>query len=357
MKILCVIDSLGSGGAQRQLVELAKGFKEKGHKVSFLTYHNINFFRPELEKYNITIHTILEPNYIKRFFKVRSAIRNHKADVVLSFLEAANFITTVSGFPYRKWKLIVGERSANPAILKSFKLRFYRFFHLFADYVVANSHNNLELVKKVNPLIKHNKAKVIYNIVDNQKWCGEKKKERINSSKLKITVAASHHIYKNAIGLIESVNLLSNEEKEKISICWYGAKRDVTYLKAIELTEKYNLKNIIEFLPETNKIKEFMLKSDIIGLFSFHEGFPNVICEAMTLGKPVISSAVSDLPLFIDKEYLFNPYDPKDISETISKIIKTDKKILIETGERNKIKALKLFNKELVTSSYLNLFE
>lgn len=33
MKILCVIDSLGSGGAQRQLVSLAKGFKEKGNEV------------------------------------------------------------------------------------------------------------------------------------------------------------------------------------------------------------------------------------------------------------------------------------------------------------------------------------
>lgn len=40
MKILCVIDCLGSGGAQRQLVNLATAFKEKGHEVSFLVYHS-----------------------------------------------------------------------------------------------------------------------------------------------------------------------------------------------------------------------------------------------------------------------------------------------------------------------------
>src|SRR5690606_7473545 len=119
MKILCVIDSLGSGGSQRQLVELAKGFKEKGHEVSFLTYHNINFFIPELDNHKITVNTIIEPNYIKRLLKIRKAIRNHQPEAVLSFLEAANFITTLSGVPYRKWKLVVGERSANPAILKS----------------------------------------------------------------------------------------------------------------------------------------------------------------------------------------------------------------------------------------------
>jgi len=66
MKLLCVIDSLGSGGAQRQIVELAKGFKKKGHRVQFLTYHDINFFKPQLDRIDIPVQTILEPNYVKR---------------------------------------------------------------------------------------------------------------------------------------------------------------------------------------------------------------------------------------------------------------------------------------------------
>lgn len=116
MKILCFIDSLGTGGAQRQMVEVAKGFKEKGHEVSFLTYHNINFFKPELDKHSIPVKTIEESNYVKRLFKIRKIIRKHQPDAVLSFLEAANFMATLAGFPSRKWKLVVGERSANPAI-------------------------------------------------------------------------------------------------------------------------------------------------------------------------------------------------------------------------------------------------
>ena len=32
--IICLIDSISSGGAQRQMVELAKGFKEKHYKVN-----------------------------------------------------------------------------------------------------------------------------------------------------------------------------------------------------------------------------------------------------------------------------------------------------------------------------------
>src|SRR5690625_1899614 len=102
MKVLCLIDSLGSGGAQRQLIELAKGFKEKGHEVSFLTYHEINFFKPELDKVDIQVHTILEPNYLKRTLKIRKYIRNGNFDAVLSFLEGASFMAEIAGFPYRR---------------------------------------------------------------------------------------------------------------------------------------------------------------------------------------------------------------------------------------------------------------
>ncbi|MDQ6722963.1 MAG: hypothetical protein M3Z01_01680, partial [Thermoproteota archaeon] len=135
MKILCVIDSLGSGGAQRQMVNLALGFKQNGHAVSFLIYHNEDFFKDLLDNANIHVEVIIETSYLKRLFKIRQYIRNGKYDAVLSFLEAANFICEFAGLPWRKWKLVVGERSANPNIFKSFKLRGYRWFHLFADYV------------------------------------------------------------------------------------------------------------------------------------------------------------------------------------------------------------------------------
>lgn len=164
MKILCVIDCLGSGGAQRQLIELAKGFKEKGDDISFLVYHKENFFQNFLEEAGIPIKEIIEPNYLRRLHKMRKFIRKGKFDIVLSFLEAANFICEISSLPTRTWKLIVGERSANPAILKSFKLRFYRWFHFLADYVVANSFENLKMVKKINPLLSTRKCKVIGKI-------------------------------------------------------------------------------------------------------------------------------------------------------------------------------------------------
>ena len=43
-KILLLIDSLGAGGAQRQLVGLAVLLKQRGYDVSVATYHDDRFY-------------------------------------------------------------------------------------------------------------------------------------------------------------------------------------------------------------------------------------------------------------------------------------------------------------------------
>jgi len=226
MKILCVIDSLGSGGAQRQLVGLAKGFKQKGHEVAFLMYHKIDFFKRELDEAGIQIHAVIEPNYLKRLFKMRRFIRSGNYDAVLSFLEASGFICEFAGLPFRRWRLVVGERSANPNIKKSFKKRFYRWFHLFTDYVVANSQSNINIIRKINPLLLKRKCKVIFNMVDLNYWKPDNLSKYMfhKNGKLNLAVIASHSYIKNLNGLIEAVNKLSVAEKSALKIRWYGAE-------------------------------------------------------------------------------------------------------------------------------------
>lgn len=56
-RILCFIDSLGAGGAQRQLVNLAIGLKKRGYIVHFLVYHVDNFYLPILQENCIGINS------------------------------------------------------------------------------------------------------------------------------------------------------------------------------------------------------------------------------------------------------------------------------------------------------------
>lgn len=360
MKILCVIDSLGSGGAQRQLVELAKGFKEKDHNVSFLVYHPQDFYWKELENSNIGITYIEEPSYLKRLFKMRRFIRNGNYDAVLSFLEAANCISTFASFPYRKWKLVVGERSANPNILNSLKLRFYRWMHLFADYVVANSKVNIDIVKEANPLLSDKKCKVLYNFTT-------MKEDAFNASvktnsKTIVAIPASYRRVKNLEGLIEGINLLDEKHKNSLIVNWFGSKEisngNNYFTNALNKIKEYNLENIIILNDVATIISDEYRKSHFVGLISHFEGFPNVICEAMTMGMPIITSRVSDLPDIIMENkngFLCESTDVESIAEAFRKAIDTTDEKRKKIGMNNLKKANHLFNKNKIVEEYLKL--
>lgn len=357
MKILCVIDNLGSGGAQRQLVNLALAFQEKGHKLEFLVYHSDSFYDEVLREANINIIEVIEKNYLKRIFKMRKIIREGNYDSVLSFLEAASFICTIAGFPYRKWTLTVGERSANPNIFKSFKLKFYRWLHGFTSAVVANSYENIKMVKKVNPFISENKLHVVYNLIDFNKW------QFINNAytykkdgKFNLTVVASHQSLKNLNGLVEAINLLDENYRNQIVINWYGGEsKDDSKEIALNKIKDYNLESNFIFHKPTLEIATKVNEADALGLFSFYEGLPNVVCEAMAMQKPIISSNISDIKLFIDKDFIFNPYDSLEISEKIKMLIDSKEDFLKIVGSANREKSLELFNKDKIVSKYLDL--
>lgn len=357
MKILCFIDSLGSGGAQRQMVELAKGFEEKGHDVSLLTYHNINFFKPELDKHNIAVKTVEESNYIKRLFKIRKTIRRHRPDAVLSFLEAANFMATFAGFPSRKWKLVVGERSANPAILSNNKLWWYRKAHFFADYIVGNSHKNIQLVKKIIPRINEEKLKVIYNSIEIPEQNNFSLPESESTS---IVIAASYRAVKNLDGLIEALQLLPDEYKERLKINWYGniSMNNSYFQSQQKKIAQFNLNKVLTLNDKTNQIYQKYETADFVGLFSHFEGFPNTICEAMVMRKPVIVSKVSDVPLFIKENvngFLCESNQPESIKNAFIKAIDSTQHQRMMMGENNFDVAKQQFNKEVIVDQYLKL--
>ena len=364
MKILCVIDSLGSGGAQRQIVELAKGFVEKGHEVSFLTYHKNDFYKEQLLKNSIAVSCIVEANYLRRLIKMRRFIRSGNYNIVLSFLQASNFISEIAGFPWRNWKLIVGERSANPNILKSFKLKLFRWFHFFADFVVANSHENLKMVRKINPFLSNSKCHVIYNMVPSNLLEQNEVTSIENDSKVHFVIGASHQFLKNAKGMLNALLKLTPEQRKRIKISWFGDRIippyfDSSFENASEIVKMNCLSDIVEFYPATTDFLNMIKKADVVALFSLYEGLPNVVCEGMSLAKPIMASNVSDIPLLLghNVNQIFDPQRPEEIARTFEYYLNLPAKDFHAIGCRNREVAIVKFDKEKILDSYLKLMK
>lgn len=357
-KILCVIDYLCAGGAQRQLVNMSIEFKERGHQVEFLVYHEHDFFKSVLDAHQIRVNLIRSNNYLLRLIKMRRFIRNFNPDVVISFLEAASFICEIASLPRKTFKLIVGERNANPNILTSKKLRFYRKFHGLADYIVANSTNNINLVKQVNRKLKDDKLKVIYNMVDFNKWQPNFDYKYLKDQKFKLVILARYHNSKNILGLLRAISNLDRHLKERLLVDWYGEIGDDSYEKGLSFIKQHCLSETVSLHKEIKDVLPIVQNADGVGLFSFYEGLPNAMCEAMAVGKPVMYSNVSDLPRIIGVDsYCFNPKQDEEIKRTLEFFLALTESDLKKIGENNRQIALKVFSKENVVNSYIDLFE
>lgn len=99
MKIVFVMRSLHVGGAERQLVELARGLNEAGHTVRVKLFYGNGALEPELREAGIPVE-ILEKRgrwEIVRFLaRLVASLRAERPDIVHSYLPVSNIFVALA---------------------------------------------------------------------------------------------------------------------------------------------------------------------------------------------------------------------------------------------------------------------
>lgn len=360
MKVTLLIDSLGFGGAQRQIVNLAVGLKEIGHDIQFIQYRDDNFYLKILENADIKPIIIKEKNILLRALKLRKTIRTIDQDVLISFLESPNLYATLASFGKHKWKLVLSERVANNDRFKGKKNKIKNKIQIMrADKVICNSKCAENIWKAQYPKYEH-KISTIYNIITISK---SNTQYNVNDN-CKILVAARYEKVKNLEGMVRAVAKIKKEYRALFEIHWYGranikgATENVLDY-ANDLIKKFKLEDTIFLHPATNDIYNEMRKADYIALFSFMEGFPNAVIEGMSLGKPIIMSKVSDYKMLVDKQngFLCNPNDIDSIAECIEYAAKSSSNERIQMGNNSYEKIEKICSHEVILNQWSTLIK
>ena len=93
MKILHIIYSLRNGGAERILIDLVKGLNARGHENQICTIIPKNFFKPELDHFNISYSNLLNKEKIRFIpylplimLKLKNQIKIFKPDIIHTHL-------------------------------------------------------------------------------------------------------------------------------------------------------------------------------------------------------------------------------------------------------------------------------
>lgn len=363
MRILFLSPNLGreGGGAERQIVTVGCLLKDAGFDVEYMYYADGDFYAPILEEKQIPIKCKLLPNYLKRMFYVRKFIRKGNYDAVISFLETPNFLNNFAAVGGKSWKVITGERSAQKRTFLSRKGKIFCWFQRYADYIVCNSDNAKKLWITYYPQYE-NKLVTIYNNVTLRSVSSSYIPKR--DGRVHIVVAASYQNVKNAIGLVNALALLNEQERGKIHVDWYGKKVIATtgtkeYDDACNAIEKNGLQDAITLHEGTTEIHDRMNEADAVGLFSKYEGLPNAICEGMMLGKPIVMTRVSDYATLIDDSngFLCDWDSSETIKNALLRLINLRKDELLEKGKNSKIRAERLFSEDWIIKQWIKLIK
>lgn len=354
MKIMCLIESLGSGGAERQLSGLCVMLKQEHHDVEVCYYIKKEFYLSYLQDNGVNSRYLSDAADVKkRFFAIRKHVRAIQPDVVISYSPATSMIAGLLKALGSNFKLIVSERNTTQKLSKREKLKF--FFYRWADVIVPNSYTQGGYIKNHYPKYE-SKIKVITNFVDTRHFCPSDDKPSHDKA-CRMACVSRLAEQKNVLSFLDVVKILK-DENVPLFIDWYGSTKSDYGLQCLDKVKKLNLEDVICFKGETDDICSVYRQHDVMCLPSLYEGFPNVVCEAMSCGIPILCGNVCDNGYIVksgENGILFDPMHVEDIAEIIRLFIDLPEEKRKKMGEANRQKALTLFSKEAFIKKYEEL--
>lgn len=353
--ILCLIENIGPSGAERQITNLAVLLRKQGHEVEVAYYVKKEFYLPFLLENGVKGCYLPEAaNPRKRYFALRKHIKATQTDTVICYSASPSMITCAVKAFGAKFNLIVSERNTTQQLSKSERLRF--FLYRWADHIVPNSQSQGDFISGHYPNLS-SKVKVITNFVDTDLFVPSKHKA-FDREEISIICVGRLAAQKNIPRFIDAVDMLKKKDL-RFRVDWYGQdfKNDYSE-KCYALVKEKGLENVLFFHPQTSEVIQKYQESDVLCLPSLYEGFPNVLCEAMCCGLPVVCSRVSDVPQIMEdgvNGFIFDPLNVDDMVEKLEKMITLSEEERREMAIRSREIAIGKFSSDVFIRKYLEL--
>ncbi len=293
--ITILVLSMMGGGAERLVSILLSQLKKEYNITLVMVYAGSVYTIPKdikiIELGNVD--DMCENGFLKLLrlfwmpFKYKKICKENKTDISFSFLNRANYINILSKLIGNKSKVIISER-AMPSLQHASGVQgtINRFLiknlYPHADMVTANSDGNVLDLKRNFGI---NNVQILNNMFDLNMI------KQLSNETVKIS-------FQNTRFTFITVGRLDNGKNHKIII---EAIKDIDAnliivgdgkLKASlqELIKKYDLESKVCLVGFDNNPYKYMKISDCFVFTSLHEGFPNVLIEAMVCGLPIIST-------------------------------------------------------------------
>ena len=358
-----LIGALDRGGSERQLIELAAGMAERGHRTVVLCYDGDGALDSAARERGLTVKTLAGGSKLSKIRVLREWIGELRPAILHGFMKRASSLAVLANLPRRRCRVVASDLStasysrSQPVLWLSLGL-----FGL-ADVVATQTEMNRKSLGLLAPWLRR-KTVVIRNGVDTGRFVS--RRPRSHDGVVRFVCVGSVYRVKNPVGVVEASRLLREANIGGFRVDWYGRKGlggddrpSAEFLEAGQLIEEYGLQDVIVFHGETALIEEAYASADAVLHPSLQEGFPNAVIEAMASRLPVVVSSVSDLPLIVeaaDNGFVCDPHDRASIAAAMRSMIDAGEDKRTAMGERSRELAWRWFGRERFLDEYENLY-
>lgn len=308
MKIVFLARTLNQGGAQRQLVVLAKGLQERGHSIYVIVFYANGFFENELRTSGIDVRVLNRRGrwrVIALWRQLVQIVQELNPDILHGYLETPNVCAALLRRYIPTAKVVFGIRaSAIDYAQYDFVIRVMNWIEArashYADLVIANSHAGA--ADAVRAGFPSGKVMVISNGIDTEHFSPNtearkriRRQWRIKDDESLLGVVGRLDPKKDHVTFLRAAAKLKQPNLKFVCV---GVSEPTVELQ--QLAESLNLQDCLQWIAPQAEMADAYNALDVMCLSSsFGEGFPNVIGEAMACGVPCVVTNSGDAALVV----------------------------------------------------------
>ncbi len=333
MRLTLVISSLGAGGAERVLTTLACAWAARGHEVTLITQAAAGgHFYPLAE--GVAHHALgLSADSTSLAQAVRSNCRRVRAlrravcatapDVVISFVDRTNILTLLAtrglGVP-----VVVSERTHPCAAPLAPPWRLLRgLLYPWAASVVVQTDATRRVLPRRWPC----------HVIPNPVVAPPPRPPRPSEARLSVVAMGRLDRNKGFASLVDAFARVAPECAEWDLVIWgEGTER----VRLERMRDERGLRDRIDLPGRTRDSYAELQRGDLFVLSSLHEGFPNVLCEAMACGLPVLAADCLTGPREIVRDGIDGRLYPAGDTTALASSMRT---LMRAPGERERLAA------------------
>lgn len=319
MKILHVITSLKTGGAEKLLVDLLPRLQKLGNEVDLLLFDGTKTpFYKYLVKSGIKIFSLTDGGNVYNPFNVirlKKFISNY--NIIHTHNTACQYYVPIAKILFNaKCRLITTEHSSNNRRRNNNLLRVIDKY-IYKKYSKIIAISNSAKDKLISHLGYNQNIQVIYNGIDLKIFENSNNRYPSFNSEIIITMIAGFRYEKDQDTVIKAISLLPSNYK--LWLVGDGTRRQILE----ELVTNLNITKRVVFWGNQTDISKIIKESHIIVLSSHCEGFGLSAVEGMASNRPVIATDIDGLNEIVGMcGVLVPPNDAEIMAQKISLLCK-----------------------------------